>query len=189
MLREILAQPQATAREEMGDAYSMKDGRHGSEDSGYFSRRDSKVVSTGDGKRDSVLTEEMEEIAEEIENNNDDGDGEIAEEADDEGAGGEDPEQDEEEERHNSLLLGLNDNNRLPHRKSIIAQRPQPHTHTHPPTPSAPQHNQTPTPAPEHRTQIQIGTRFISPRMPASPRLSADEATVAVAGRGRDPVG
>lgn len=189
MLREILAQPQATAREEMGDAYSMKDGRHGSEDSGYFSRRGSKAVSTGDGKRDSVLTEEMEEIAEEIENNNDDDDDEISEEADDEGAGGEDLEQ--EEEGYNSLLLGLNDNNHLPHRKSIIAQRPQPHTHTHPPTPSASQHNQTPTPASEHRTQIQIGTRFISPRKPASPRLSADEATVAVAvaGSGRDPVG
>ena len=189
MLREILAQPQATAREETGDAYSMKDGRHGSEDSGYFSRRGSKAVSTGDGKRDSVLTEEMEEIAEEIENNNDDGGDEIAEEADDEGAGGEDLKQ--EEEGDNSLLLGLNDHNHLPRRKSIIAQRPQPHTHTPPPTPSAPRHNQTPTPASEHRTQIQIGTRFISPRKPASPRLSADEATVAVAvaGRGRDPVG
>ena len=89
MLHEILAQP-LRADEEIGEAYSRNDGRHGSQDSGYYSRRDSKATSTGDGKRDSVLTEEMEEISEVYEG---------AEEADDEGAGLEDDEEDEDDNR------------------------------------------------------------------------------------------
>ena len=182
MLREILAQPSIAAREEMGNDYNMKDGRHGSEDSGYFSRRDSKALSTGDGKRDSVLTEEMEEIAEEIENNDDgNDDDEIAEEADDEGADLEEP---EEEEGYNSLPTKLDDNdNNLRHKKHNFAQPPPSH-HTLTPTPSAPRTQIPTTTTGQHRTQSPIGTRFISPRRPASPCLSADEATVAVAGRG-----
>lgn len=45
----------------------MHDGRHGSEDSGYFSRRSSKAVSTGGDRRDSFLVDGLGETVEEVE--------------------------------------------------------------------------------------------------------------------------
>ena len=87
MLHEILAQPPEVG---LGEGYNMKIERHGSEDSGYFSRRGSKATIAGDGKRDSVLTEAMEDIVEDYEG---------AEEADDEGAELEDPEEEEDTAR------------------------------------------------------------------------------------------
>ncbi len=57
----------------------MKEQRHGSKDSGYFSRRGSKAVSMGGGKRESMFMEEMRGISE--------GEDDEVEEADDEGAG------------------------------------------------------------------------------------------------------
>ena len=79
MLREILAS------EATGDTESRDDGRHGSEDSGYFSRKSSKAASVGDGRKQSFLRKELEDlIGAEDTNENDD---EEAEEADDEGAG------------------------------------------------------------------------------------------------------
>ena len=89
MLHEMLAQQPGDSR---GD--DVKDGRQGSEDSGYFSRRGSKAVNTSDGKRDSVLTEEMSEIVEEVETESG-----KDEEADDEGARSEEVEAEEEYNR------------------------------------------------------------------------------------------
>ena len=87
MLHEILAQPpEMGADVGLDEGYNIKNERHGSEDSGYFSRRGSKATSTGEGKRDSVLTEAMEEIVEDYEG---------AEQADDEGADLEEAEDDE----------------------------------------------------------------------------------------------
>ena len=157
MLHEILAQGEMV-EEEMGDGYSMKNRRHGSEDSGYFSRRGSKAISTGDGKRDSILTQEMGGIAEDVEMEDE------AEEADDEGVVAE-----ELVAEDGSSKGGLN---RKGHDYHGIAQ---PSVH--------PQ-----IAKPEHLYQVQpqtrIGTRFISPRKPAEPRLSADDD--AVVARRRD---
>lgn len=167
MLHEILAQPVGTP-DEVGEAYNRKDGRHGSEDSGYFSRRGSKATSTGDGKRDSVLTE-MEEIVEDYEG---------AEEADDESADLEEPE-DLESDRdkimkplHGNRSVGLGKTNRIAQSTLLQTQTEHPtHIHPHP------------------HPDIRIGNRFISPapRKPASPRLSADEAVFARAKDGKDP--
>lgn len=164
MLHEILAQPVGTP-DEVGEAYDRKDGRQGSEDSGYFSRRGSKATSAGDGKRDSVLTE-MEEIVE---------DDEGAEEADDEGADLEEPESDRDE-IHKPLTRTRNGG--LGNAKRIIAQHTLFQTQT----------KEHPTHVHPH-PDIRIGSRFISPapRKPASPRLSADEAVFAKAKDGKGP--
>ena len=148
MLHEILAQPPGTADEEKGDGYNVKDRRQGSEDSGYFSRRGSKATSAGDSKRDSVLTEAMEGIAEDYEG---------AEEADDEGADLEDDDDGDGNltgKMHTfqpSPLLTQASNQPDYQNRSLI----------HP-----------------QQTRIHIGSRFISPapRKPASPHLSAEEA-------------
>ncbi len=75
MLREMLAQPQGE-----GGGYGVKEQRHGSKDSGYFSRRGSKAVSMGGGRREEGFMEEMRGISEGGESEGDEG-----EEADDEG--------------------------------------------------------------------------------------------------------
>ena len=159
MLHEILAQPLG-GDEETGDGYKMRDGRHGSEDSGYFSRRGSKATITGEGKRDSVLTEAMEEIVEDYEG---------AEEADDEGADLEELDEDEEEYRAKAEHI-INPSS------SGRAQPKNLHLNKH-----HPQEQQ------EQQTRIQVGTRFISPapRKLASPLFSSEEAVMSRARTGK----
>lgn len=170
MLHEILAQPVGTPEEVGGEAYDRNDGRHGSEDSGYFSRRGSKATTASAGKRDSVLTE-MEEIAEDYEG---------AEEADDEGADLEEPEDADSDrdkiinplDRDRNRNGGLGKTNRIIAPSSTLLRNQTEHpTHIHP------------HPHPD----IRVGSRFISPapRKPASPRLSADEAVFARAKDGQ----
>ena len=162
MLREMLAQPQDD--EGGSDAYSIKDGRHGSEDSGYYSRRASKAVSTG-GRRESIFTEEIGEIIEGIESQHVQHDDEVAEEADDEGAGLEDvDEEDRKEEEKSGRKSRLNRTGEDYEGTAQSSLREQP------PIPEKIYHTSP---------QTQIGNRFISPRRPAEPRLSIDEALVA----------
>ena len=144
----------------LGEGYSIRDERQGSEDSGYFSRRGSKTASTGDVNRDSVLTEAMEEIIEDYEG---------AREADDEGADLQGPEEEEDHAR-----------TKYAYSKPPFPTRPAEHLHIHP----------HPHPPHQGRRRIQFGTHFLSPatRRPASPLLSADEAVVSRA-RARDQKG
>lgn len=165
MLREILAQPQG-----VGEGDAINDGRHGSEDSGYFSRRSSKAVSIGGGGRGSILVEELGELVERVDREDDKHEDDEAEEADDEGAGLEDLEEDEDEDDGDGKEETINTKTNSDHAmdKDGIAQ------------PTA--LNQTVTPKHVHQAlpQTRFGTRFISPRRPAEPRLSsADEAMVA----------
>lgn len=153
MLREILAHPQRA-----GEGDGISDGRHGSEDSGYFSRRSSKAVSVGGGMRDPMLVEELEELAEMIERKKD----EAAEEAEDEGDG-----LDDEDDGQKGMTPNTNNN-------SHLATEISDTEHLTPFT--------QPAATPSHLHQVPpqspIGTRFISPRKPAQPRLSADDAVV-----------
>lgn len=159
----------------MGEGNGMHDARHGSEDSGYFSKRNSKAASTGGAKRDSMLVEEPIETVEEVEREADDDNDEEAEEADDEGASLEDPEEDEDEDEFESKsdgkkrenLTGIHDRDQAMIKASIA----QPTTQS-----------LTPDHLHQSHPQTQIGTRFISPRRPAEPRISADEAEVARGG-------
>lgn len=178
MLREILAQPQG-AGEELGDRDGMNNGRHGSEDSGYFSRRGSKAVSTGAGKRDSIFMEELGEMVEIITKEDDKDNDEEAEEADDEGAEMKDLEEEIEKENEgkkgdDGKQEGLNMN--VDEDQTSKEPIPQPTIPTNPAL--------APEPVNQILPQVRIGTRFISPRRPAEPRLSADEAVVA---RSRSP--
>lgn len=155
MLRDMLAQ-RGGAGEEVGDGGGLNDERHGSVDSGYFSRRSSKAISIGGGgRRDSILIEEMGETVKGGDNKEDD---EGAEEADDEGVGLEDleeVEEEEEEEENDRKGKVLNSNGDADRAKNEGTARP----------------NATRTPTPEHLShafpQPRIGTRFISPRKPA----------------------
>ena len=175
MLREILAS------EATGDVESRDDGRHGSEDSGYFSRKGSKAASVGDGRRDSFLRKELEDLIG-LDTTNEKND-EEAEEADDEGAGLEEDIEDYEfdavsksgrfaartteprtTDPRNNPALNLND---APSTKPKLI--PYSTTQTHPPTHS-------PTVTPQQKNQSHLAPRFISPRRPAAPRVSADEA-------------
>ena len=108
----MLAQPPAEVGADtgLGEGYNyMKNERHGSEDSGYFSRRGSKATTTaGDGKRDSVLTDAMEDIVE------------GAEEADDEAA-----DLDEMEEGGDHARI----KRVSPHQHSAFQTRPEEHLH------------------------------------------------------------
>ena len=131
----------------LSDGYNIKNERHGSEDSGYFSRRGSKATSTGDGKRDSVLTEAMEEIVEDYEG---------AEEADDEGADLEEPEEEEDHARIKHFSPQPPFQTRLEHHQ----------THLHPYHPHQEQ----------SRVQIGSRFISPASRKPAAPLLSADEA-------------
>ena len=144
----MLAQPSG-ADEEGGDDYGIKDGRQGSKDSGYYSQRNSKTISAGGSRRDSIITEEIAEMMmkEGVEEDADD----KAEEADDEGA----------------TLLLEEEMDQHTKKDTMIKQSTVPTPNTDDP---APIHH-------PHRTQI--STRFISPRKPAEPRLSAEEALVA----------
>lgn len=180
MLREMLAQRQGVG-EEMGEGDGMNVGRHGSADSGYFSRRSSKAVSTGGDKRESILMEELSEMVEEVGKEDNANSDSGAEEADDEGAGLEDPEeqekgeeQEEEQGEGKVKVISLTGNGN----EEDQAQKQ--------PT-ALPPNQPTVTPKPElkhdhdhltqlHPPQMRIGTRFLSPRRPAEPRLSADEA-------------
>lgn len=192
MLHEMLAQPVETPDEVGGGgAYNLKDGRQGSEDSGYFSRRGSKATtSSGDGgKRDSVLTDAMEDIAEDYE-------GGGAEEADDEGADLEEPDDLEESDRdrimkeqqhldHQNRTGGLGKSNRIitsPAQSTPLLQQTKTQTQTEHPTSHIHPH-------PHTHADIRIGNRFISPapQKPASPRLSADEAVFANVKDGEGP--
>ena len=177
MLREILAS------EATGDIDSRDDVRHGSEDSGYFSRTGSTAASAGDGRKESFLRKELEDLIG-LEDTNEKND-EEAEEADDEGAGLEEDIEDYEfatvsksgrfdartteprttDPRNYSPALNLND---PPSTKSktILYSTTQAQTPTHHP----------PTPASPHKNQSHLAPRFISPRRPAAPRVSADEA-------------
>ena len=146
----------------------MHDERHGSEDSGYFSRRNSKAISTGGDRRDSILLDELGETVEEMEREDRKHDDDRAEEADDEGAGLEDLEEEDEEEEEEGDREGENLNRKDDQDQARKEGIPQPT-------------NQTMTP--EHPDQLHpqmgIGTRFISPRKPAEPRVSADEVVAA----------
>ena len=173
MLREILAS------EVTGDMESRDDGRHGSEDSGYFSRKSSKAASAADGRRESFLRKELEDLigVESTKGKNDD---EEAEEADDEGAGLEEDIEDYEFDtvsesgrfdaeprttpRNYDPALNLNKEapTKLQSKHYSTTQTP---TQTHPPTPTLP-----------HKNQSHLAPSFISPRKPAAPRISADEA-------------
>ena len=178
MLREILAS------EGTGDTESRDDGRHGSEDSGYFSRNGSTAASAGDGRRESFLRKELEDLIG-LENTNKKNDDEEAEEADDEGAGlGEDIEDYEFDTvsrsgRFDARTTGprttvprnynsaLNLNNDAPSTKPnpIPYSTTQTHPPSHPPTSTLPQKHQS-----------HLAPSFISPRRPAAPHISADEA-------------
>lgn len=153
MLRDMLAQ-RGGAGEEMGDGGGLNDERHGSVDSGYFSKRSSKAISIGGGgRRDSILIDEMGKT---VKGEDDKEVDEGAEEADDEGAGLEDLEEiEEEEEENDGKGKGLNSNGDEDRAKNEGTARP----------------NATRTPTPEHLShafpQPRIGTRFVSPRKPA----------------------
>ncbi|CAD6574376.1 MAG: hypothetical protein ASARMPREDX12_006570 [Alectoria sarmentosa] len=178
VLREILAQPQG-AGEELDDGDGMNNGRHGSEDSGYFSRRGSKAVSAGAGKRDSIFMEELGEMVDIITKEDDKDNDEEAEEADGEGAEIKDLEEEIEKENEgkeggDGKQEGLNMN--VDEDQTNKETIPQPTIPTDP--------TLTPEPINQSYLQVRIGTRFISPRRPAEPQLSADEAVVA---RSRSP--
>ena len=171
----MLAQ-QHRAGEKMGEGDSTNDGRHGSEDSGYFSRRSSKAISIGAGRRDSILLQELGETVEMIEKEDDKhDDNEGAEEADDEGAGLEDLEEDEDadgEPRGTSVPTKTDSHHAMENNDK----------------------EQTPAPAQtaatsEHPNQIppqsRLGTRFISPRKPAQPLLDTDDARTRYTGFGQ----
>ena len=162
MLHEILAQPaEVGANVGLGEGYSIRDERQGSEDSGYFSRRGSKTTtSTGDVNRDSVLTEAMEGIIEDYEG---------AEGAGDEGADLRGPEEENDRARTKHIYT-----------KHPFQTRPADHHHSHP-------HPHTPH---QEQSRIPIASRFLSPatRRPASPLVSADE-TVVSRTRARDQKG
>ena len=170
MLREILAS------EATGGTESRDDGRHGSEDSGYFSRKSSKAASVGDGRKQSFLRKELEDLigTEATQENND----EEAEEADDEGAGLEEDIEGYEfdtvskagpfgskttEPRNYNPARNLNNDAPSTKTKSIPYSTTQ--TQTHPPILTLP-----------HKNQSYLAPSFISPRRPAVPRVSADEA-------------
>lgn len=150
----------------MGESDGINDRRHGSEDSGYFSRRTSKAVSFGGSMRDSILLEELEEMVEMIKK---EGDDEGVEEVADEG---DDLEDDEDEDVGNQvrrLNTKTNSHHAMEHdqtaQSTALTQTAATPSHPHQPLP-----------------QSRIGTRFISPQRPVQPRLSADEAVVAGAG-------
>ena len=147
-------------------------GRHGSGDSGYFSRRSSKAIGTGGGKRDLILVEEIGETIEGVEREDSRDDDDRAEEADDEGAGLEELEEEEEEEEEekgegdgeaNGPDNGKGDQDQA-EEKRIAQPTKQTLTTEH---------------ANQFYPQMPIGTSFISPRRPAEPRISADEAMFA----------
>ena len=178
MLREILAS-EATA-----DIDSRDDGRHGSEDSGYFSRKSSKAASAVGGRRESFLRKELEDLIG-LENTNEKNDDEEAEEADDEGAGLEEDIEDYEfdtvsksgrfdarttepsttEPRNYNPALNLNNDLPSTKPKPMIYSTTQTQTQSHPSIVSLPQKHQS-----------YLAPSFISPRRPAAPRVSADEA-------------
>ena len=157
-----------------GDGVS--NARHGSEDSGYFSRRSSRAVNTSGATRDSVFLEDLNEMAEKVEREKerDDDDG-GAEEADDEGAGVKDLEEEEEHEEEKEEYEHVERGREGP-TVTDDDESPAQKTSTVGPTTNQPS-------TPEHGSRIhppvRIGTRFISPRRPAEPRLSADEVLVA----------
>lgn len=164
----MLEQPHKTG-ETMGEGDGANDERHGSEDSGYFSRRGSKAISIGAGRRDSILLQELGETVEMIEKEEEDDkhdDDEGAEEADNEGAGLEDPEVDEGDD---GVLRGEPKGTRLT-TKADSHHAMGKNDKEQPSTP-----NQTAT-TPERPTQIppqtRIGTRFISPRRALQPLFS-----------------
>lgn len=165
ILREMLAQP--GEGEETSEGRGMNDVRHGSEDSGYFSRRSSKTVVTGGGSRDSIFLEDVNDTVGGIEREEGKNGDDRAEEADDEGAGLEDLEEEEEYkyDRRGRESPPVTDDEAHTQKDSIAQPTHQPLT---------PGHGSQTHP----QTRI-IGTRFISPRRPAEPQLSADEATVA----------
>lgn len=169
MLREILSRG-----EEMGDGEGLNDGRHGSEDSGYFSRRSSKAISTGDGRRDSIFMEELGEMIQGIGREDVKDDDEEAEEADDEGAGLEDLEEEDEQEndyeKQEGVGVSVKGDDDQAEKEGIARPTNQPETPEH---------------VKQAYSQTRIVTRFISARKPAEPRVSADEAVVA---RPRYPV-
>ena len=175
MLREILAS------EATGDIEGRDDGRHGSEDSGYYSRKSSKAASAGDGRRESFLRKELDDLIG-VENTKENNDDEEAEEADDEGAGLEEDIEDYDfdtvsksghfdaeprttEPRNYDPALNLNNDVPSTKPKSKLNSTTQTPTQTHPPTPTLP-----------HKNQSHLAPSFISPRRPAAPRISADEA-------------
>lgn len=168
MLREILSQPQGV-REKIGDGEGLNDGRHGSEDSGYYSRRDSKAVSTGDGRRDSIFMEDLGEMAEGIEREDGKDEDERAEEADDEGAGLESLGEEVEENEGGEKPEGVN----VKRDEAQAKKEGITHPTNQPETALTPEHVRQAYPL------TRIGTRFISARKPAEPRVSADEAVVA----------
>ena len=179
MLREILAQPQG-AGEELGDGDGMSNGRHGSEDSGYFSRRGSKAVSTGAGKKDAIFMEELGQMVEVIKREDDKDKDEEAEEADDEGAEMKDLEEEiekekEKEKENENENEGIEDSDG---KQGLNMNVDENQTNDEPiPIPANPALAREPVN--QIYAQVRIGTRFISPRRPAEPRLSADEAVVA----------
>ena len=178
MLREILAS------EATGDIESRDDRRHGSEDSGYFSRNGSTAASAGDGRRESFLRKELEDLIG-LENTKKKNDDEEAEEADDEGAGLEEDIEDYEFDtvsnsgrfdagttkqrttvpRNCNPTLNLNNDSPSTKPKPIPYSTTQIHPPSHPPTSTLP-----------HSNQSHLAPSFISPRRPAAPRVSADEA-------------
>ena len=170
MLREMLEKPQE-ADEGMSDSHSVKDGRHGSEDSGYYSRRESKTIGTS-GRRESIFTEQIGEVMEGIEGQDLQADDEVAEEADDEGAGLEDLDK-KDGKKEEGKGDGKSRLSRTGDEDEEGTAKSSPHKRT--PTAERIYH-----PFP----QFQMGNRFISPLKPAAPRLSAEEALVA---RGRYP--
>ena len=168
MLREMLAQPR-DADEGTDDIYNIKDERHGSEDSGYYSVKGSKTIITS-GRRESIFTREIGEVIEGIEGRhvhvrNDD---EMAEEADDEGAGLEDLDgMVRREEAIDDRKRRLNNNRPGDEHEGTAAKSGfQKHVRVH-------------TREKIYHPFPQMGNRFISVRKPAEPRLSADEALVA----------
>ena len=150
MLREMFAGPSPATG---GGDDVVTDRRHGSEDSGYFSRKGSKAT-PGGGGRDSIRVDEGGSLMME----DADDDDEKAEEADDEGAGLDEADDDE----------GAVDEEE---------EKKETHPNDSPPRTAANTAHPMPKTTPGHATDwARIGTRFISPRRPAEPRLSADEA-------------
>ena len=159
----------------MGEGDGANDGRHGSEDSGYFSRRSSKAISIGAGRRDSILLQELGKTVEMIEKEEDDKHDEGAEEADDEGASLEDPEEKEEEDGAPRVTRPRTKTNS--HHAMESNDKEQPPALTQTAATSEHLHHVLP--------QSRLGTRFISPRKPAEPRLSADDPRTRYTGFGR----
>lgn len=167
MLREILAHPQGT-----GEELDNAGGRQGSEDSGYFSKRGSKAISTVGATRGSLLAEELSEMIRGVEREDDKDTDEVAEEADDESADLDDLDEDHNEnaqEESDAQGQDLNRNGKAAADQLRNEATASPTNRT-----LSPEHVDHISPQPRI-----IGARFISPRKPAEPTLSAHEAVVA----------